>query len=162
MSGESSDVWNMICAVIQFHRASCLTQMSARHVSTDNVLTKKPLAYSKCGDMLLFKWLLSPSPLLFSYSLAIPFLCLHPYLHQWRPPFPRPSPTALLWIHLDVAFLPFNPSSLSSASQPCSGYIIAVCSRGWGCPALLAHLMSSGGDRTNGMKSCVLKNGMFC
>lgn len=42
VAGESSDVWNVICALIPFHRASCPTQMSALHVSTDNLIKQKP------------------------------------------------------------------------------------------------------------------------
>lgn len=43
----------MICALIPFHRASCPTQMSALHVSTDNLITRGPHSfYCTCGGVL--------------------------------------------------------------------------------------------------------------
>lgn len=152
VAGESSDVWDVICARIPF--PSCPTQMSAFRVSTDNLITQKPLIYCLCRGMLHlilhFNWLLSSDlrPTLslrlhlFSHLFAIPFLCLHPYLHQPHLPFstlPLFSFTLPPYIvtHLSlcgilaISLLPPFPLStlslcLSPPSQQCSGYTIAV------------------------------------
>lgn len=48
VAGETSDVWNVICALIPFLMASCPTQMSALHVSADWLIMQKPFIQVYC------------------------------------------------------------------------------------------------------------------
>lgn len=87
----------MICALIPFHRASCPTQMSALHVSTDNLITRGPHSfYCTCGGVLRLI-------LHFGSSLQ-PDLCpaLPPHLH--------------LLPHLFPISIPLSPSAPSPAT----------------------------------------------
>lgn len=136
-AGESSDVWNVICALISFHRASCPTQMSTPHVATDTFLIMQrpfiyavPISFSTqtdCFNLTCFKTARLILHL-FSHHYYITSL-LHPYLHQPHLPFPTPpffpSPIhcntdTFIWYsyHLPPTFPVFIHLSLSLFHPP--------------------------------------------
>lgn len=157
VAGAFNDIWIVICAVIPFHRASCPTQMSALHVSTDNLRTQKLIICCVYRDMLhpilRFHWVflsdLWPFPHLhlFSHLIATPWLCLC-CIPAASPLLPFPS-------------VNHTPPSLSTSVNTLWEMLQLYhggggCSRGWGGPTVLADLMSSSGDQTEAIKSCVL------
>lgn len=123
VAGETSDVWNVICALIPFLMASCPTQMSALHVSTDRLIMQKPSIQVYCMywhaplKLIALIWpspnRLSPSPIIFpSVPHHIPlFSSIHlsatPSLFHPPLPISLPFPHTLLHIYLYIVFMQF-------------------------------------------------------
>ena len=133
VAGESTHVWNVICALIPFHRASCPTQMSALRVSTDNLITQGPLhllcvrRHAPPHSPLQFIASVRPSPssssppplTVSSVSNFHPFVSIctfightFPFFSSSLPPlFPlHPSPTHCYTSIFLLRFLLFHPS----------------------------------------------------
>lgn len=181
VAGESSHVWNMICALISFPRASCPTQMSApllhpfthahthKHTLPDRA--QAPCVRARVRRHVGMASTRRAAPLSACWSLhlcVITLLCLPLYLHQPHPPsfhlHSHPS-DALLHVHLNIVFMHSShhsfclwpPSSLYLSVRPTSGYTMAEVAvvlekRGLGGSVLLADLMSSSGNRTAAIK----------